>query len=230
MTTHLLTGAGSGIGAVVAEGLHARGDRLVLIGRDPERADALVARFPGALSVALDLSDPHAVAAWRPPSRLLSGVDSVIHAAGVVHLGAVAEIDPGQWEETLAVNVTAPALLTRTLLPGLRAARGTVVFVNSGAGRTAHAGWASYAASKFALRALADALRADEARHGVRVSTVYPGRVATPMQERVHEQEGAAYDPAEWIAAETVAQAVLTCVDLPRDATVPDLVLRPGPR
>lgn len=229
MSTHVLTGAGSGIGEVLAQRLHARGDRLVLIARDERRAAELAERYAGALTVVLDLADPDAVATWTPPSELLSGVDSLLQVAGVVHLGAVAEIDVAEWQQTLAVNLTAPALLTRALLPGLRAARGTVVFVNSGAGRTAHGGWASYAASKFGLRALADALRADEGKNGVRVSTVYPGRVATPMQERVHEQEGAAYDPSEWIAAGTVADAVLTCVDLPTDATLPELVLRPAP-
>ncbi len=85
-------------------------------------------------------------------------------------------------------------MLTQALLPALRAAHGTVVFVNSGAGLSANAHWAGYAASKFGLRALADALRAEEAEHGVRVSTVYPGRTATPMQQKVHEQEGRAYD------------------------------------
>ena len=81
-------------------------------------------------------------------------------------------------------------MLTRVCLPALRAARGTVVFVNSGAGLVAHPQWSAYAASKHGLRALADALRAEEQEHGVRVTTVFPGRTATPMQQRVHEQEG----------------------------------------
>ena len=125
------------------------------------------------------------------------------------------------------MNLTAPAMLTQALLPALRAARGTVVFVNSGAGLSANAQWAGYAASKSGLRALADALRAEEAEHGVRVTSVYPGRTATPMQQKVHEQEGRAYDAGEWIRPETVAEAILHVLDLPTDATVSDLVVRP---
>lgn len=226
--THVLTGAGSGIGAAVAERLQARGDHLVLLARDEARAEDLAATHPGADVVALDLADPAAVEAWRPPEGH-DGVDSLLHVAGYVELGPVATTDRAVWERTLHVNVTAPALLTGTLLPALRARRGTVVFVNSGAGINAHAQWGAYAASKFALRALADALRAEEAPHGVRVSTVFPGRTATPMQAQVHAQEGADYDPGAWTAAGTVADTILACVDLPGDAALAEVVLRPGP-
>ncbi|MDR6172972.1 short-subunit dehydrogenase [Nocardioides zeae] len=228
--THVVTGAGSGIGAAVAERLQARGDHLVLLARDEARVDDLAATYPGADVVALDLADPAAVEAWRPDGLdVLDGVDSLLHVAGFVELGPVATTDRAVWERTLHVNVTAPALLTRTLLPALRARRGTVVFVNSGAGLTAHPQWGAYAASKFALRAVADALRGEEGPHGVRVSTVFPGRTATPMQAQVHAQEGADYDPGAWIAAGTVADAIIGCVDLPRDATLAEVVVRPGP-
>jgi short-subunit dehydrogenase len=60
------------------------------------------------------------------------------------------------------------------------------------------------------------------------VSTVYPGRTATPMQEKVHAQERKEYDAATWIRPETVAAQIVSLVDLPRDATVPDLTVRPG--
>ncbi|MCW2867267.1 MAG: short-chain dehydrogenase/reductase, partial [Marmoricola sp.] len=139
------------------------------------------------------------------------------------------ELSAGAWRSQLDVNLLAPAELTRIALPALRSARGTVVFVNSGAGLRANPGWSAYAASKFGLRALADALRQEEAERGVRVTTVHPGRTATPMQERVHEQEGADYDPGRWIRPETVAAAILHVLDLPRDATIPDLTVSPGP-
>ena len=103
------------------------------------------------------------------------------------------------------------------------------MFVNSGAGLHANPEWSAYAASKHGLRALADSLRGEEKEHGVRVTSVYPGRTATPMQERVHEQEGKEYDAADWIRPETVADAILHVLDLPRDATIPDVTVSPGP-
>ena len=149
-------------------------------------------------------------------------------ASAALELGAVGELSVEDWSSQLRVNLVAPAALTRVALPALRAARGTVVFVNSGAGLSAHPGWSAYAASKHGLRALADSLRGEEAAHGVRVSSVYPGRTATPMQEKVHRQEGKDYDAADWIRADTVADAIVGLLDLPRDATVPELVIRPA--
>jgi NAD(P)-dependent dehydrogenase (short-subunit alcohol dehydrogenase family) len=182
--------AGSGIGNLIAERLATRGDRLVLVVRDAARADDLAHAFPGSVTVVADLAHPddrrRGAGCRRHPDR----IDSVIHAAGIVELGRVGDLPVSAWESQLAVNLTAPAELTRLLLPRVRAARGQVVFVNSGAGLTAHPQWAAYAASKHGLKALADALRGEEAEHGVRVTTVYPGRTATPMQAEVHAQEG----------------------------------------
>jgi short-subunit dehydrogenase len=225
MTTHVLTGATSGIGRVLAERLRDRGDRLVLLVRDADRIDQLHPDFPSAVFVESDLSRPDSL---RGLGRLVSGpVDSLLHVAGVVELGPVAELDLAAWQRQLSVNLTAPAVLTHELLPQLREARGTVVLVNSSAGLSAGATWSAYAASKFGLRAFADALRAEEAEHGIRVTSVYPGRTATPMQEKVHAQEGREYDPSGWIAPGTVADSILHVLDLPPGASLPELVLRP---
>lgn len=223
--THLVTGAGSGIGACVARALLARGDQLVLLSRDEARARELEQEHPGARTLVADLADVGSIA----PLDLTGPLDCVVHAAGVVALGTLGELSAGDWRSQLDVNLLAPAELTRIALPALRAARGTVVFVNSGAGLRANPGWSAYAASKSGLRALADALRQEEAGNGVRVSSVYPGRTATPMQEQVHAQEGKEYDAEQWIRPETVADAVLHVLDLPRDATVPDVTVSPGP-
>jgi short-subunit dehydrogenase len=229
MSRHVITGATSGMGAAIVERLVARGDALVLIARDERRAETLRSSYGDAEVQVLvgDLADPGTL---NGVGRQVEGpVDSLLHVAGTVDLGPVARMRLHEWEEQLAVNLLAPAVLTRELLPQLREARGTVVFVNSGAGLAAHPHWAAYAASKFGLRALADALRAEEAEHGVRVTSVFPGRTATPMQQKVHEQEGRDYDPAEWIDPATVADAVLHVVDLPRDSTITDMTVRPGP-
>jgi short-subunit dehydrogenase len=225
---HLVTGAGSGIGRVLAERLLERDDEVLLVARSPERAHDLRVEHPGATVVVADLADTEQVESLA--GSLPEALDSLVNAAGVVDLGPAAELSAAVWQEQLAVNLVAPALLTRIALPALRAARGTVVMVNSGAGLQAHPQWSAYAASKHGLRALADALRAEEQAHGVRVTSVYPGRTATPMQAKVHAQEGKPYDAASWIDPATVAEAILRVLDLPRDATVTDLTLRPSER
>ncbi|QWC84771.1 SDR family oxidoreductase [Nocardioidaceae bacterium] len=223
--THLVTGGGSGIGSALVRSLLARGDEVLLVARSGDRAGELEREFAGARAVVADLGQPSTVAGLEDdlPDRL----DSVVHSAGVVELTSVADLDHVELSRTLAVNLVSAAELTRIALGPLRRAQGTVVFVNSGSGLRAKATWGAYAASKFGLRGLAEALRDEETDSGVRVTSVYPGRTATPMQQKVHEQEGKHYDPAEWSDAQTVADAILTVLDLPSDSTVTDLQVRP---
>lgn len=229
MATHLITGAGSGIGAAVTQRLLDRGDELWLLARDAGRAAELRERFEGARTVVGDLAEPERLSWALSQQELPERLDSLQHIAGVVELGGVGELSAKVWNHTLAANLVAPVELTRLLLPQLRLARGHVLFVNSGAGLRANPQWSAYAASKHGLKALADSLRAEESGNGIRVTSVYPGRTATPMQEKVHRQEGKEYDPARWISPEAVATTLLTALDLPRDAEVTDLTVRPGP-
>ncbi|WP_055568900.1 SDR family oxidoreductase [Streptomyces atriruber] len=228
MATHVITGAGSGIGAAVARRLHARGDDLVLHARDAGRAKELAAEFPGASTLVGDLSDPDKLSWAFGHQSLPAQVDSLLHIAGVVDLGPVGELTPKTWRHQLNVNLIAPAELTRHFLPQLRLAQGHVLFVNSGAGLNAGAEWSAYAASKHGLKALADSLRHEEHANGVRVTTVYPGRTASAMQVKVHQQEGKEYDPSRFIDPESVATTIVMALDLPRDAEVNDLTVRPG--
>jgi NADP-dependent 3-hydroxy acid dehydrogenase YdfG len=228
MATHLITGAGSGIGAAVARRLHERGDELVLLARDAGRAKELAGRYPGARTLVADLADPDRISWALGQQSMPDRLDSLLHIAGVVDLGPIVELRPKTWHQQLNVNLIAPAELTRLFLPQLRAARGQVVFVNSGAGLNAHAEWGAYAASKHGLKALADSLRQEEHGNGVRVTSVYPGRTASPMQVKVHAQEGKEYDASRWIDPQSVATTILSAIDLPRDAEINDLTVRPG--
>lgn len=220
----LVTGASRGIGAAVARAL-APGHDLLLGGRDQAALTALAAELPGSRPWPVELTDGAALA---EAAAGIERLDVLVHSAGVGLLGTVADTPSATWRTQFEVNVVAVAELTRLLLPALRAARGRVVLLNSGAGLSARAGWASYAASKFALRALADALRAEEAPHGVRVTSVHPGRVDTAMQRAVVEHEGGRYDPGSYLRPESVAGAVLLAVTAPADAALTELVLRPN--
>ncbi|QCX28071.1 SDR family oxidoreductase [Nocardioides jishulii] len=229
--THVLTGAGAGIGAALAQHLSDRGDRLVLLVRSSQRADEVSAVLGAEHRYeVVDLADaPAVLETGRRLAVELGSVDSLVHCAGVVDLARVADLEPDAWRHQLDVNLTAPAMLTAGLLPALRGGGSTVVFVNSTSGLAANPDWSAYAASKHGLRALAESLRTEEAPHGLRVTSVFPSRTGTAMQARVHTQEGKEYRPEAWMSAESVASSIVHVLDLPADTTLTDLTLRTSP-
>jgi NADP-dependent 3-hydroxy acid dehydrogenase YdfG len=224
MPTALITGASGGIGAAIAQAL-APTHTLLLAGRPSPRLDAVADRF-GATTWPLDLTDADEI---ESAAEVLAELDVLVHNAGVAYPGRVAESTPEQWQATFEVNVTGAVALTLALLPALRAARGQVVFINSGSGINPSPGLAAYSASKFALRAFADSLRADEPL--LQVTSIHPGRVDTEMQRDLVAYEGADYDPARFLTPETVAGVVAQVVATPPDAHTHEVIIRPrGPR
>ncbi len=219
----LITGASRGIGAAVAAAL-APGHDLLLGGRDLDALRRTASELPGAQPWPVELTDADALVAGTSG---ISSLDVLVHSAGIVELGPLADADAAGWRHTFEVNVVAVAELTRMLLPALRAAGGHVVLVNSGAGLSANAGWGTYAASKFALRAYADVLRAEEP--ALRVTSIFPGRTATDMQRGVRAAEGQEYEPHQYLKPETVAAAILTALTTPADGHPTDITLRPAP-
>ncbi|NUS42673.1 MAG: SDR family oxidoreductase [Mycobacteriaceae bacterium] len=222
--TALVTGAGRGLGAAIARALAPTHD-LLLGGRSAASLRDIAAELPGATPWPVELTDAGAVAAATAD---LERLEVLVHNAGVADIGPIADSTPAQWRNTMEVNIIAVAELTRLLLPALRAANGHVVLINSGAGMRANAGWASYAASKFALRAFADALRLEEPR--LRVTSIFPGRIDTDMQRDIIAGENRPYRAAEFLTPETVARTVRQAIETPGDAHPTDVVLRPIPR
>ncbi|MFG1698745.1 SDR family oxidoreductase [Nonomuraea sp. NPDC049309] len=215
----LVTGASRGVGAAVARALAPTHD-VLLGGRDEQALAALAAELPGARSWPVELT--------KVTAADVAGIDRLdvlVHSAGIATLGRIADLSADTWRRTYEVNVVAVAELTRLLLPALRRAEGHVVCVNSGSGQRANPHWASYAASKFALKAFADALRLEEPL--LRVTTVYPGRVATDMQRGVREYEGGAFEPERYLTPETVARAVVAAITAGPDAHLTEVTVRP---
>ena len=160
-------------------------------------------------------------------SRELGGVDTLVHAAAVIELGTLETATLAELDLQYETNVRAPYALTKALLPWVRERRGQVVFINSTAGVQAGPGVGQYAATKHALRAIADSLRSEVNADQVRVLTVLLGRTATPMQEAVHKTEGRRYRPEVLIQPEAVAAMVTGALTLPGATEVTEISMRP---
>jgi len=229
--TALVTGASSGIGRAIAEEMALRGASLCLIGRRPEvlRSVAALARGAAQRTIyKIDLAQAADIESLAP-KMAHDGIeaDILVHSAGV--------ISPGNWEETpleefdrqINVNLRAPYLLTRALLPQLKAHRGQILFINSSAGVCAVPGSGTYSAAKHGLAGFADSLRA-EVNGQVRVTSLFTGSTATPMQASLHALKQRAYVPDNLIQPEDVAVLVCHVLSLPQTAELTAIHMRPA--
>lgn len=185
----VVTGASSGIGLATATLLAARGYRVYAGVRSDDAAVRLRAVHSHIEPLPLDVCEPQSItqAAREIPADLpLAGV---VNNAGIAVAGPLEHITPAELRMQFEVNVVGPLAVTQAFLPRLRAARGRVIFVGSISGRFAVPFIAPYSASKFALRALADAMRIELAPDGMFVSLIEPGSVKTPIWEKGREAQ-----------------------------------------
>jgi short-subunit dehydrogenase len=228
----VVTGASRGIGQAIALALAAAGARLYLVGRDAGTLRAVARAATAAREEhrcrAADLgSDDDMDRLASALAAELPAIGVLVHAAGILDRAPFETATADQLDRQYRVNVRAPYLLTQRLLPALKAAQGQVVFINSSAGLSAKATVGAYAASKHALKAVADSLREEVNADGVRVTSLYVGRTATRMQAELHALEGRAYDPSGLIQPEDVASLTVHALSLPRTVEVTDVCLRP---
>lgn len=228
----LVTGASSGIGRAIAVSLAGEGARVCLVGRNPGMlaavADTIHSTSPRPLCYRADLTrDEDIQELAADVERHCGHIDILVHSAAAVALGDLQEASIEDLDWQYRTNVRAPYALTQALLPMLTQRRGQIVFINSSAGLKASARAGQYAATKHALKAIAESLRAEVNGDELRVLNVFLGRTATPMQELVHRFEGKHYEPKQLLQPEDVAAVVVNALGLSRTAEVTDILIRP---
>lgn len=211
----VVSGASTGIGAACALHLDGLGFRVFAGVRKPGDGEALSRRAsPRLVPLALDVTDPASIAsATDAVARTVgpAGLYGLVNNAGIVVAGPLELLPPAELRRLFEVNVIGQVAVTQAFLPLLRRARGRIVNMSSISGRMATPLLGPYAASKFALEALTDALRLELQPWGITVSLVEPGAVATPIWEksRVAGQELAkAVPPEGWELYATAIAAV----------------------
>jgi hypothetical protein len=229
----LITGATSGIGRATALRLAALGYDIVATGRRTERLAALRAQIEAAggrcTILAFDVRSEEEVRRLLGP---LDGIDLLVNnaglAAGLEHIDAG---DTADWDAMIDTNVKGLLYVTRTIAPKMVAA-GHIVNIGSIAGTEPYENGAVYCASKHAVHALSQAMRADLLAAGVRVTEIRPGMVETEFsQVRFHgdrERAARVYDGVEPLTGDDIAEAIAWVVQLPARMNVNDLVLMPA--
>jgi NAD(P)-dependent dehydrogenase (short-subunit alcohol dehydrogenase family) len=181
----IVTGASSGIGAAAARAIGAAGARVALVARDDERLQAAAAGIPEHLVVALDITDEDAPAEIVERTlAAFSRIDVLVHSAGLFEPGPFDQLDAESLDRQWRTNVRAPLLLTQAALPHLDTGA-SVVFLSSIAGHVGFQDSAAYCATKGALELVTRALALELSPRGIRVNSIAPGNIKTPMNEEL---------------------------------------------
>jgi NADP-dependent 3-hydroxy acid dehydrogenase YdfG len=232
--TALVTGGGSGIGLETARLFLEAGARVAITGRDRVKLQRAAEGLRGGdrlLHRAADLSRAEqAQELVEEMTARLGRIDILVNNAGVnIKERTMAELTPENWHLLLSGNLHGAYHCLYAVLPQMRQRReGLIINVNSIAGKRANPlGGTGYVAAKFGLRGLALAVAAEEKAHGIRVSSIYPGEVDTPILEQrptpVTEEQR-----KKILKAEDVARAVLFVAALPGHVTIPELIITPA--
>jgi NADP-dependent 3-hydroxy acid dehydrogenase YdfG len=228
----LITGAGSGIGKATALAFAKSGVNLALLGRSPDNLEAVAAAAQiqgvNATIHPIDLAEVQQVHD-RVSSIIASlpQLDIVINNAGMGYTGSLMEMPLMDWQRVIDLNLTSVFQVIQAVLPKLRQQqRGTIINVSSIAGHQTFPNWGAYCASKFGLRALSTTLAAEERAHGIRVMTISPGSVNTPLWDTATVQ--ADFDRSAMLTPEIVADSILHAALMPMSAAVEDIQLMPN--
>ena len=221
----LVAGASGDIGRAIAFDLLGAGAEVFMLGRSMAR---LVQPPPedfreNCRFIVADLIDDDAIARVNIEILSRSRLDVLVLSTGTYERSN----EPAVFGRQIAANVVGPYALLQRLLPLLIKAKGQVVFINSTQALRAAAGLGQYAATKHAVKAVADSLRDEVNANGVRVLSIFLGRTASERQRAIFAAEGRPYPPERLIQPADVAELVLSLLRLPRTSEVTDIVLRP---
>ncbi len=230
-TTALVTGATHGIGRATAFALGRAGYRVGVCARTPGKVESLVAELRAAgieaAGRAADVADPGQVTAVvEHVSKALGEIGVLVNNAGVLIARPIEELTLEDWDATMATNLRGLFLMTRAVLPPMRArGRGDIVNVASLAARNGFAGGSAYVASKHAVLGFGRSLMLELRKEGIRVITVCPGSVDTGM---LQDQPMLPSDPVRILQPEDVAETILHSLRLPERAMVSEVDVRPS--
>jgi len=188
----LVTGASGGIGGAIARALHAQGAAVGLSGTRREALEALATDLGGrAFVLPCDLSDAGSVEALVPAAEAaMGGLDILVNNAGVTRDSLFVRMKDEEWEQVIAVNLTAAFRLSRACVKGMmRRRHGRIIAIASIVGVTGNPGQGNYAAAKAGLIGMAKALAAEVASRNITVNCIAPGFIASPMTDALNEKQ-----------------------------------------
>ena len=191
--TALITGASGGIGGAIAKALHAQGATVVLSGTRAEALESLKTELGArAFTVAANLSDPASVESLPKKAEEAAGgpIDILVNNAGITRDNLFMRMKDEEWDQVIAVDLTAAFRLSRAVLRGMMKKRwGRIIQITSVVGATGNPGQGNYAAAKAGLVGMSKSLAAEVASRNITVNAVAPGFIETAMTDVLTDQQ-----------------------------------------
>ena len=225
--TAVITGASSGVGKSLAIQLSDAGYKVVLAARSEDKLNAIAEEIQkmggNCLVVPTDVSQPEQINNLKDRTLEYGDVFVVINNAGLGKFCKIEDVTLEDWNRQLDVNLRASFLVSQAFIPGMKQRKkGTLVFMNSVAGKKGYPYSAAYVASKYGMRGLADSLREELREDNIKVISIHPGAVDTPFWDGA----GVNFPREEMLDTATLAQSIVHTIQSPGNFTVEELVVR----
>jgi len=221
----VVTGASKGIGRSVAKKLAETGLKIFATARNVSELESLKKEIenqsgtcvicPAELTTENELDS-----LVKEIAKEETKINLLIHSAGIAKTGTVEKMSFSDWQQTIDVNLTSPFQLSQKCLPYLSKSA-HIFFINSVAGNQTFQEWSAYCVSKWGLRAFADTLRQELASRRIKVTSIFPSSVDTPMQDKIPYD----WDRSKMLKPDDVAEALIKCYQQPAHVQIKDIYL-----
>ncbi len=224
----IITGGSSGLGSQIACKLAQKGFHSVIIGRNKKRLEKIYGKIIESKGkctpIQLDLcQDNCSKVIKKKIDKIRGNVEVIVNNAGIGIFKNVEMLSVDDWQKMISLNLTAAFLLTKLYVPEMKKnKKGILIYINSVAGKKGYPFSSGYVASKFALRGFAESVREELRAEGIKVVSIFPGAIDTPLWDQVDSQ----FDRKEMMTIEEVAETIMSTVDFKNISVIEELVIR----
>ena len=224
----IVTGASSGLGSEIALKLAKKRFHLVIIGRSIKGLKNTFDKIDNingkCTIIQLDLcQDNCSEVIKKHIDKIKGNVEVIVNNAGIGIFKNVEMLSVDDWQKMISLNLTAAFLLTKLYVPEMKKnKKGILIYINSVAGKKGYPFSSGYVASKFALRGFAESVREELRAEGIKVVSIFPGAIDTPLWDQVDSQ----FDRKEMMTIEEVAETIISTVDFKNISVIEELVIR----
>ena len=225
--TAVITGASSGVGKSLVIQLSDVGYKVVLAARSEDKLNAIAEEIQtkggSCLVVPTDVSQPEQIKILKEKALDFGNVSVVVNNAGTGKFSNIENVTLADWNRQMDVNLRASFLVSQAFIPAMKQKKkGSLIFINSVAGKKGYAYSAAYVASKFGLRGLSDSLREELREDNIKVISIHPGAVDTPFWDDIQSD----FPRDEMLKSDALAESIVHTIQAAGNFTVEEMVVR----